>query len=171
MKRLFVLSAIAIVAMFSSSALANTEPPKRHGWPEDIALYGDVESVTMTTYEALDDSEDITQGDQYYKGYYFNEAGDVFYWESLYSFHASYGKTIYKYDSTGTRIEEAKYCRVDGTLLSMCAYKYNSAGNLTEATEYDSDGSLDRSTIYKYDASGNMIEEAKYMSDSSLYTN
>ena len=153
MKRLFLLSAIAIVAICSSScgssskqesqsdssqsgAPAKPEPPVRQGWLEDIPLYGDVESVLVTTYQLEGKFGEVVRGDiEDCKKYYFNQAGDVFE-KAVYSSNGSlWYKLIYKYDASGNVIEEA--------------------------TNY-SIGSLRNRYIYKYDASGNMIEKNKY---------
>ena len=116
MKRLFLLSAIALVAICSNaygSSLIGTptkpEAPERQGWwEEDFPLYGDVESVTITTYELKDRFGELIRGnvDSSCK-YYFNAAGDVIE-SAVYNSDGSLNdKTIYEYDSEGNIIEVA----------------------------------------------------------------
>ena len=171
MKRLFLLSAIALVAICSSScgssqsgAPAKSEPPKRHGW-DYSPLYGDVESVVMTEYKLEQKFGEIVRGDiESRNKYYFNEAGNVV--ESAhYNFDGSLNsKMVYKYDSAGNPIESASY-ESNGSLDNKWVHKYDSAGNMVEETSYDPDGSLRYKSIYKYDSSGNIIEETKYSSE------
>ena len=174
MKRLFLLSAIAIIAICSSScgssqsgAPAKPEPPKRHGW-DYSPLYGDVESVVMTEYKLEQKFGEIVRGDiESRNKYYFNEAGDVIE-EASYDLDGSLRyKTIYKYDSSRNMIEMVSYDSC-GSLDDKYTYKYDASGNMIEQLAYNSNGLLFRKMVNKYDSSGNHIEEAHYGSDGSL---
>ena len=175
MKRLFLLSALALVAICSSScsssqsgAPAKPELPVRHGWNYS-PLYGDVESVTITSYQLEDKFGEVVRGDigNCNKYYFFNEAGDVIE-EALYNSYGSLReKEIYKYDASRNMIESVWY-NSDGSLRYKTIYKYDSAGNMIEAASYGSDGSLCEKIIYKYDSSGNIIEETIYSGEALI---
>ena len=195
MKRLFLLSAIAIVAICSSScgssskqesqsdssskqesqsdssqsgAPAKPEPPERQGWWEYFPLYGDVESVVVAGYELEEKFGEVVRGDiKDSKKYYFNKAGDVIERVWYNSNGSLRYKHIYKYDASGNVIEGVVY-NSDGSLDSKLIYKYDASGNKIEYAVYNSDGSLDSKHIYKYDASGNMIEMTEYSGEALL---
>ena len=176
MKRLFLLSAIALVAICSSScgsSLIDTPPkpeaPERQGWGKHSPLYGDVESVVETMYKLEEKFGEVVRGDILgcYK-YYFNDAGDVIEDARYNSYGSLSSKSIYKYDSSGNMIESAWYDS-DGSLFYKYIYKYDSSGNMIEEASYESDGSLGGKAIYKYDSSGNKIEGAWYRSDGLLF--
>lgn len=143
MKRLFLLSVIALVAICSSaygSPLIGTptkpEAPERQGWWEDFPLYGDVESFVMTKYKLEDKFGEVVRGDILgCRKYYFNDAGDVIGYATYNSDGSLYDKYIYKYDSSGNVIEQARYYS-DGSLYYKHIYKYDSSGNKIEKAEY-----------------------------------
>ena len=160
MKRLFFAIALVAVSCLSMSACATDskkesnsesmsdcatakpEAPERQGWLEDVPLYGDVESVVVTTYNLEDKFGEVVRGDiEDCEKYYFNKAGDVF--------------------------EKAEYNSY-GSLDWKIIYKYDASGNMIEDAWYNSEGSLIEKYIYKYDASGNRIEETKYRGEALL---
>ena len=114
MKRLFLLSAIAIIAICSSSCGSSqsgepTRPelPARYGWYGD-PLYGDVESVTISNYQLEVEFGEVVRGDiKSYSKYNFNEAGDVVERAEYNSDGSLCRKEIYKYDYSGNEIEES----------------------------------------------------------------
>lgn len=115
MKRLFLLTAITLVAMCGlsvscgSSDSKKAEAPERQGW-NAFPLYGDVESVIATNYELEEKFGEIVRGDIVrLSKYYFNAAGDVIEEARYYSDGSLYEKSIYKYDSAGNMIEETWY--------------------------------------------------------------
>lgn len=168
MKRLFLLFAVTLIAVCGSTSITKAEAPNRQGWYEDITLYGDIESLTMTTYYVEDKfGELINSSVGESIDYCFNAAGDV----TKYTRYGSDGslawKRISKFDSQGRMTEEAGY-EPDGSLYGKWISKYNSAGYKIEEGEYSTSGSLRYKTIFKYDAQGNVIEEAQYNSDGEM---
>ena len=150
MKRLFLLSAIALVAICSSacdSSLTGTptkpEAPERQGWEEVFPLYGDVESVVMTEYKLEEKFGEVVRGD----------------------FVACCG--IYRFNDAGDVIEDVGYFP-DGSLDEKEIFKYDSSGNMIEKARYYSDGSLDDKYIYKYDSRGNVIEATGYVGEALI---
>ena len=175
MKRLFLLSAIALVAICSSSCGSSPigtptkpEAPERQGWKANSPLYGDVELVVMTEYKLEDKFGEVVRGGILdCRKYYFNDAGDVIE-EAGYNSDGSLSyKWIYKYDSSGNKIEEAWYDS-DGSLFVKYIYKYDSTGNMIESAVYESDGSLGSKWIYKHDSSGNVIEATGYRGEALI---
>ena len=94
MKRLFFAIALVAVSCLSMSACATDskkesnsesisdcatakpEAPERHGWEDP--LYGDVESVVVTTYKLEGKFGEVVRGEiEDCEKYYFNKAGDV----------------------------------------------------------------------------------------------
>ncbi len=73
-------------------------------------------------------------------------------------------KAIYKYDSLGYKIEQARYDS-DNSLLKKFIYKYDSSGNMVEEAEYDSSGKVCGKCTYKYDQKGNVVEQTVYSGD------
>ena len=165
MKRLFLLFAVTLIAVCGSTSITKAQGPNRQGWYEDVTLYGDIETLTMTTYYVEDKFGELINGDvEELVDYCFNTAGDV----TKYTRYGSDGslvwKRISKFDSQGRITEEAGY-EPDGSLYGKWISKYNSAGYKIEEGEYSTSGSLRFKTIFKYDAQGEMIEEAQYDSD------
>jgi hypothetical protein len=177
MKRLFFAIALVAVSCLSTSAYATDsqndssskpEAPERQGWREDIPLYGDVESVVVTTYKLEEKFGEVVRGDiESSEKYYFNKAGDMIEWAGYNSDGSLRGKDVYKYDTSGNMIEWALYDS-DGSLDEKHTFKYDTSGNMIEWAWYNSGGSLDNKHTYKYDSSGNQIETAYYGSDGSL---
>ncbi len=174
MKRLFLLSAFALVAICSSaygSSLIGTptkpEIPERQGWWEDFPLYGDVESVVMTEYKLKKKFGKVVRGGiRGCQKYYFNDAGDVIEYARYKSNGSLDYKWIDKYYSSGRRIESARYNSACFLFFEFIP-KYDSSGNMIEEECYLYD-LLFWKFIYKYDSSGNMIEKAMYRSDGWL---
>ena len=128
MKRLFFAIALVAVSCLSLSAcatdskkesnsesmsacaIAKPEAPERQGWREDIPLYGDVESVTVTSYKFEDKFGEVVRGDIWRsEKYYFNKAGDVIEMDQYYPDGSLMGKDVYKYDTSGNMIEMTEY--------------------------------------------------------------
>ena len=171
MKRLFFVITLVVICCSCGSSTKGSclkpEPPKRQGW-DLFGLYGDVESVVITSYELKEKFGEVVRGDmESYVRYYFNEAGDVIEVASYDSDGSLDEKNIYKYDSAGNRIEGAYYDS-DGSLDWKLTCKYDSAGNCIEEAYYNSNGSLDEKYICKYDSAGNRIEEAAYSGESLI---
>jgi YD repeat-containing protein len=111
MKQLALILTILFAA--ASCALSAADAPKRHGWDNDNLgpLYGNVESVTITSYSLKDSSGVLSRSKIEEKYCYnFNQSGDV--------------------------TELADY-KSDGSLWYKYIYKYDSQGNITEMTDYD----------------------------------
>ena len=72
-------------------------------------------------------------------------------------------KTIYRYDSTGSKKEMVSY-RQDGTVDRKGIYVYDSDNNLVESLGYLSDGRLYSKELYAYDSSGNVVEQKNSIS-------
>ena len=148
------------------------EAPKRQGWGDILygPLYGDVESVTFTSYDLADEFEEVVKGKCREKSVYkFNLKGDV---EEAASYNGdgSLGrKELYKYDLQGNKIEYVHY-NGDGSLTGKDRYKYDSQGNKIEYVFYFGGGLLSGKILYKYkyDSQGNKVEMADYYADGSL---
>ena len=160
------------------------EAPERVGC-SSRDLYGDVESLTNTTYKLKDSSEGIIRDEVLVNiSFEFNAAGDVTQRKETDKLNSH--DYTYKYDLNGKLLEEAGY-NSDGSLFSKKTYVYDSKGNVTEessmvnvykpmivkytftyepsgnkiATEYI-DGVFTGKYAYKYDSSGNEIEKVSY---------
>ena len=134
MKRLTLILTILVAA--ASCALSAADAPKRHGWNDKRmgSLYGDVESMTITSY-SLKDSLGVLSRSKIKS------------------------KSCYKFSESGDVTETAEYNSA-GSLNHKYIYKYDKKGNKTEEVVYNSDGSLGNKCIYKYDTNGKMTEEA-----------
>ena len=78
MKRLALILTILVAA--ASCALSAADAPKRHGWNDKRmgSLYGDVESMTITSYSLKDSSGVLSRSKIKEKFCYnFNQSGDV----------------------------------------------------------------------------------------------
>ena len=121
------------------SAHQKREAPERRGWDKG-ALYGDVESISVTTYKLTEKSGEIVKDeitDNY--SFKFNQNGDI---------------------------AERAYYNEDGLLVQYV--KYDSLVNCIESFACNSDGSFEWKNSFKYDSQGRLIEETKYNSDGSL---
>ena len=128
MKRLFFAIALVAVSCLSMSACATDsqndssskpEAPERQGW-WGIPLYGDVESVAVTTYKLEEKFGEVVRGDiESSEKYYFNKAGDMIEWAGYNSDGSLRGKDVYKYDTSGNMIEGAGY-NSDGSFSATC---------------------------------------------------
>ncbi|MBQ6612581.1 MAG: hypothetical protein IIX19_02560, partial [Alistipes sp.] len=93
MKRLFLLMAVILATALTATAQT---APKRHGWEENFSLYGDVESITIISYNI---SNGIAAEKAYHsKTYRFNDNGHVS--EILYNDTPTFNYT-YKFDKRG----------------------------------------------------------------------
>lgn len=79
------------------------------------------------------------------------------------------GKSTYKYDDKGNKIEENWY-NPDCSFNDKSTYKYDDKGNEIEWNSYNADGSLDNKYTYQYDDMGNQIEWNRYKADGILYS-
>lgn len=181
---------VLLTASCSSSVVKKMEAPERVGY-SSRDLYGDVESLTYTTYKLKDSSEGIIRDEVLANfSFEFNAAGDVT--QKKETDKLSSHDYTYKYDLNGKLLEEAGY-NSDGSLFSKETYVYDSKGNVTEessmvnvykprivkytftyepsgnkiATEYI-DGVFTGKYAYKYDSSGNEIEKVSYNYDNVL---
>ena len=152
MKRLFFAITLVAVSCLSMSACttgSSSKPkaPERQGWNNSIPLYGDVESVVITTYELKEKFGEIVREDVWdCEKYYFNKAGDVIEWDKYNSNGSWEWKYIYKYDASGNMIEEAKY-NSDGSLREKWICKYDTSGNMIEMTEYRGEALLPKNQM------------------------
>ena len=159
MKRLTLILTILVAA--ASCTLSAADAPKHHGWNDD-PLYGNVESLTITSYSIKDSSGVLSRSKIKEKFCYnFNQSGDVTERAKYNSDGSLDYKLTFKYDSKGNVTEEARYTSA-GSLLWKYIYKYDTKGNKTELAKYDSAGSLIWKSIYKYDSKGNKTEMTIY---------
>ena len=112
MKRLFLLAAVTFIVACNSLSTTDVKivVPQRQGWDNEIPLYGDVESVTISEYGVEDKFGEVVKGDL----------------ES---------RVIVKFNEKGDVIEGTQY-NSDGSLDSKYIYKYDSKGNIIECTKY-----------------------------------
>ena len=127
MKRLFLLAAVTFIVACNSLSTTDVKivVPQRQGWDNEIPLYGDVESVTISEYGV-----DVRTASYNSVAYCFNTAGDVVEFESIcYQEQWLNSKCTYMYDSLGNLIERNDYSS-DGSLREKSTYEYDSLGNV-----------------------------------------
>ena len=145
-------------------------------------LVGDVKSVRIIDYEAVDNFGKIEKGEpksvggyMTYKGIWtlpianymeFDRNGNKTV-EASYTYSGKlHRKWIYRYDK-GRRTERNAFDANASHLLKWI-YKYDAKGNIIESNIYKTNGSLSSKETYKYDNVGNLIEENQYKADGSL---
>lgn len=149
----------------------------RYGWHHET-LYGDVQSVTVTTYNVKDHFGQIVKNGLNEKVVYlFNSQGDVTEYttycegKGFFSSLDIYKKNIYKYDEQHDIIEEITYDG-DGSMSNKRIFKYvlyNGLKKKTEEASYKRDGSLSEKILYKHNYQGkNEVEEYYYKGDGTL---
>ena len=162
MKKTFLLAMLLL--LLAADAFAQKPiAPQRHGWDYRNLLFGDVERVTVSSYDVVEQSGEFVKGNERYPKnvFKFNERGDVsefFVYEKDTSLMF---RKCYKYDPQGKCIEEVSYSS-NGKEVSKTLYVYNSQGKCVE--EYYSDADNTPRMIFKYDSQGNCIEMVDYSS-------
>ena len=179
---------MAVTLATALTATAQTAP-KRHGWDNETPLYGNVDSLTITTYDLIvkgaeavrhkkkvsntyhfNNRGDVTAvfiNDSLSDSYTYNQRGDVtqHYYRVDYTYLASdfylYGTVNYEYNAKGELIKE--YADAVGNFLSEYEenYQYNAKGQLVkENNSYWGHDSGSFDTIsYKYNSIGQLIEK------------
>lgn len=152
----------------------NTKAPKRHGWYEDIPLYGDVERVCASTHiEATFEDKSTASHFESEYCYTFNERGDVA--ERVEYCDMGNSATIeqsqircqYIYDEAGRMVEERWHDKFDN-LDWKGIYKYSPQGVLIEEISYRNGDTLQDRTLYKYDAQGKKTTAEHYNAEGIL---
>ena len=151
------------MAVILATALTTTAQtaPKRHGWDNETPLYGDVDSLTITTYDLIvEDGEAVRLKKKVSNTYHFNNRGDV----TIVFTNDSLCSDYYEYNLRGD-VESHSFIVYpfgdnDFYVIKVYNYKYNSKGQLIEeysaATwNYDADSQ----THYQYNDKGQLIEE------------
>ena len=152
MKKLFLLLAVVASSCVSLFASSKPQAPIRQAWNNEIALYGDVESVTVTSYFRINEDGTIDENDCGLKvSYSFNENGDVKEC-CIYEFNGSLSeKYIHEYDLNNKLLFVIHY-NVNGTLYSKTRYlcKYDKQRNMVEKIKYNGNSPIP-SEITKYE--------------------
>ena len=181
MKRIFLTLVVTLIATSSSLSahIKRIDAPDRYGYNEELPLYGDVLSMTIT---------DVSTTYVTCKEYRFNAAGDVVECEQTGGGWSMKSTYEYKYDSSGKMLEVSEYdsqgelvdkrvfdhtandsgVSASTALNSDSTYKYDSAGNVVEEIICDESGIMISRYTCKYDARGNLIERAKFDSHGAL---
>ena len=183
MKRLFLFVAVTLATVCTATA---QRAPERYGWHERFPLYGDVDSLTITTLYFTPRPEEMAYNrDGEPRTFRFNQRGDV-----AMIFTSGTLTSSFEYNHRG---DITRHCYETNMLCSdfypikVCTYKYNSRGKLIEVYSdatwnydskihntytYNSKGQLIRSVYssaghdvfendtlhYKYNSQGELIE-------------
>lgn len=156
---LFVTAVLTIVGCGDSS---NSEKvaPERYGW-DGPDLYGNVKSVTVTSYNLSSKFGEEIIGDEVQNDVYnFDSShGNVISKNSVDKSDSTlvYEDYTYTFDAEGHCIER-QYDR-NGKRSARYKYVYDSDGNLSEESTIDANGAFQYKGIYKYDSDGNRIEK------------
>ena len=163
MKKLMSFAVIALLCTAcnnNSSEVKQEEAPERNGW-DGPDLYGNVKSVTVTSYNLSSKFGEEIIGDEVQK--------------DVYNFDSSHGNVIsknsvdksastlvyedytYTFDAEGHCIE--RLYNLNGKRSARYKYVYDSDGNLSEESTIDANGAFQYKCIYKYDSDGNRIEK------------
>lgn len=177
MKRL--LFALCCVAMLAACAEEDkstvAKAPERYGWnSEEIPLFGDVECVTISEYDAdMKFGEVVTDLQRSYT-FRFNTAGDVVEYVANYEDDSDTENVKYEYNSAGKIIRKVEtdtyyddYYYDYTTAEAVTVYKYNAEGLCSQKIYTDSSGDTYKTT-YKYDNKGREIEMREYDSYGNL---
>jgi hypothetical protein len=129
-----------------------------------VNLFGNVKSVRIKSYDALEKFGEYTKGEFYYKlntFWEYNINGDLTKKSST-NQDGIVKENIYLYDDRGNQIESG-FKLLDGSFSFKEKFKYNDKGHVIEHI-YDSEGIFQHNYSYKskYDNNGNIIESAKY---------
>lgn len=186
MKCPLLLTALATLVLATSCAGSETESEKEivgkdksngkriyserfEPWGiEPFTLNGDIESITIASYEVADiGGETIIENCPSKLIIKFNERGDIIE-ESYLKDDRLESRYTFAYDLLGKTTEY--HYNSDGSLSGKYYYTYDSKGNILEAATHCSDDSLKIKTFCrcKYDQQGNRIEKAHYDSEGSL---
>lgn len=183
MKRLFLILAIVSVSVACKTfdPVKKPDAPIRLNFPEDMSLYGDVETMYITTYDLAKNKEsnDVLCEKQVYR---FDERGSVVECSLFNSSGALIERQSYVYDDNANMLEKCDFypyehyqrkyiCTYNSDnkiisqtcysprLLSKRNYKYDAMGNLVKETFYDYFYKAGEVTIYKYNSEGQLVEE------------
>lgn len=178
MKRLLlILCCVALLAACSEEEKrpATAKAPERYGL--DLRLFGDVESLTIKSYDATTKfGEVVTELDRA-AFYQFNAAGDVT--ECVIDYEDSKDDISregikYEYNSDGKvsrMVESTTYYDIDNyeytTEEDVTTYRYNAEGLCTQRVLTYSHGTSIKTT-FKYDDKGRETEWRSYYSDGAL---
>ena len=150
---------MAVILATALTATAQTAP-KRHGWNEKYPLYGDVDSLTITTlyFPPRPPEEMVFNRDGEPRTFRFNQRGDV-----AMIFTSGTPTSSFEYNHRG---DITRHCyEIDmgmggpGIYLTkVCTYKYNSRGKLIEVFS-DATWNYDYEThdTYTYNSKGQLI--------------
>ena len=104
--------------------------------PEITKLKGNVKTVKVSVYEAIDESGTVTKGRLNHT-------------------------LISKYDRSGNKTETLRF-DTGGGLTEMYRYKYDSYNNLIEPSSFNSAGNQIQKDTYRYDENRYLIENEKH---------
>lgn len=178
MKRLLlILCCVALLGACSEEEKrpATAKAPERYGL--DWQLFGDVESLTVNSYNATTKFGEVVT--EFYSAtfYQFNAAGDVT--ECVIDCEESEGDIIgegvkYEYNSDGKisrMVESTTYYDIDNyeytTAEDVTTYRYNAEGLCSQSILTYSHGESIKTT-FKYDDKGRETEWRSYDSDGAL---
>lgn len=104
-----------------------------------------------------------------YKGYEYDEAGNMIKTMIYDEDHNLSDYYEYEYNAKGTCTRAVSY-KADGTMLYTTEYTIDRAGNQTDGYMYDSDGEEKSHCVMTYDANGNRTKEITYKEGSRATT-
>lgn len=178
MKRLLlILCCVALLAACSEEEKrpATAKAPERYGL--DWQLFGDVESLTINSYDATTKFGEVVTEFDSATFYQFNAAGDVT--ECVIDCEESEGDIIgegvkYEYNSDGKisrMVESTTYYDIDNyeytTAEDVTTYRYNAEGLCSQRVLCYNSG-MSMMTTFKYDDKGRETEWRSYDSDGAL---
>tara|TARA_B100001769_G_C22038841_1_gene558274 strand:+ start:54 stop:650 length:597 start_codon:yes stop_codon:yes gene_type:complete len=127
---------------------------------KEMKLNGKVNSVTQTTYSAVEKFREPERDEFLFETeYVFDKDGFYKKWESFSADGELLSKAKPKYDDDGN-MKEFKYYNSENELLNKQYCKYDSDGNMIEH-KYYSDGKLNHKVNYKWDDDGLFITQFK----------
>ncbi|MES2849076.1 MAG: hypothetical protein V4685_08470 [Bacteroidota bacterium] len=150
-KKLLVSSIALWMAMFAAAQ----KPLKLFS---ELGLKENVKTLSLRTYEALDNFGKPEKGDRSSDNadYTFLKNGDLDE-RNIYNQNGSLRtRHVYLYDAAGKMIEQNMYDK-GGPLRLRFRYKYNNNGHLYEQRSFKPDGTMVSKYTYEYDKRGNQV--------------
>ena len=170
MRRL-LLSVLMVLMAGATLSAQRAQAPQRGVWSDEDGLpplYGDVDSVVVTTFTLKDVFGEITKVKIDSKfTCTFNSEGDLSSLKLYNSDETVQGLARFDYDSNRKVLGSAIYGS-NGTLQQKVLMRYDDKGRQSELSTYNSSGELEEKTLYKYDESGKLAEISNYNGSGAL---
>ena len=149
-----------LLATASFAQVKKSPAPERTGWDKEYPLYGQVKSVTISSYDIVNKFGKNEKGElKDRETYVFNSAGDVEQCVKSVEYVLKY-----HYNTDGVEIHKYSF----GKLVTCTANKYDENGRVVESAVYDGEGALQTMTFNEYDSEDNHIGEIEYDSSGKV---